>query len=221
MNKFIKIAAPLSLFLVSLCSCGSSKKVEIDLDNYTYMTFKGNDTVGMVDTFGIDIEKMVDDNPNAFGGSDMSIKNDVAGYFDIKTIGDETDKMTNGDIVTLDLGERYTELNEKYNVNLTADNLDFTVNGLKELEEIDPFENIQVTFKDDPTNIGGNTRWCTIDKYYNFPTIECKIDKTTANIGDTVTIEYFSKYDDKTVEQVFALEGGYKITRSKMEVVVE
>ena len=222
MNKVIKIAVPLSLALVSLCSCGSSKKVEIDLDNYTFMTFSGNDTVGIVDSCGIDVQKMVEENSEAFGGSSPAIISDVAGYFDIKTLNDVPLKMSNGDIVTLDLGERYTELNNKYNVMLIADNLEFTVNGLKELEEIDPFSNMQFFFSEIPNEKDSKSRICTFNGEYYLSTVECKIDKEVAELGDTITVEYFSKYGDgTTVEQAFAKDGGYKITRSKMEVVVE
>ncbi len=221
MNKFIKIAAPLSLLLVSLCSCGSSKKVEIDLDNYTFMTFRGNDTVGNVDSFGIDVQKMVEENSEAFGGSSPAIVSDVAEYFN-PTVNDLFNDVSNGDIVTLDLGDKYTELNDKYNVKLTADDLEFTVSGLKELEEIDPFDNMQVFFSEIPNEENSNARICTFTGQYYLSTVDCKIDKELANIGDTVTVEYISKYGDgTTVEQAFAKDGGYKITRSKMEVVVE
>ena len=93
---------------------------------------------------------------------------------------------------------------------------------LKELEEIDPFDNMQVFFSEIPNEENSNARICTFTGQYYLSTVDCKIDKELANIGDTVTVEYISKYGDgTTVEQAFAKDGCYKITRSKMEFVVE
>lgn len=239
--NILKIIVPLSCAIL-LCSCGTtaaqkeessdSKKVDvvnesadsatkIFLKDYATVTFQGYDTVGTESKRSIDVEKMVQDYSDAFGGSNSTIISDVASSFDtFDVIPDKN--LSNGDIVKLSLGEKYKEINNKYNVELIADNLEFTVTGLKELNEVDPFKNLIVKFDENPEDVGGNTRICHVSKGLEPSSdLKYKVDKEIANVGETVTVEYFTDYPDgSTVEERFAANG-YKPTRIKIEYTVE
>lgn len=238
--KIIKIIAPLTCCIL-LCSCGSSNnsnvnsnnnnaateaskdtsapKVKINLKDYALMGYKGNDTVGLPSNFGIDTEKMVQDNAEAFGGSTPAIISDVSEYFDISI---DKDLLSNGDVIHLLVGDRYKELNDKYNVDINADGLEFTVSGLTELQEIDPFDSIDVSFveslADEP---GSQSRVCDLtDNGYCYSSVQYSIDKEIANVGDTVKVTFSSIIDNRTVEQAFA-EDGFKPTQTEKEYIVE
>lgn len=236
--KLIKIIVPLTCCIL-LCSCGSSNnsnvnsnnnntiaetskdisasKVKINLKDYALMGYKGYDTIGLPSHYGLDTEKMVKDNAEAFGGSTPAIISDVVEYFDISI---DKDLLSNGDVIHLLVGDKYKELGDKYNVDVNADGLEFTVSGLKELQEVDPFDHLEVSFLENPEDIGGQSRVCTYGGYYDYDYVECKIDKEIANVGDTVKITFSSTISNRTVEQAFA-ETGFKPTQIEKEYIVE
>lgn len=238
--KIFKIIVPLSCAIL-LCSCGTgtsqneassdSKKVaamveskesatKIYLKDYATMEFDGNDTVGRISKFGIDTEQMVIDNSTVFGGSSDEIILDVAEYIDTKT--DISRYLSNGDTTELIVDDKYTKLEDKYNVNLITDGLEFTVSGLKELEEIDPFEKAELVCTEASKDSEDKSRLCSLSKEkYPSTKVYYKLDKEVAKVGETVTAEIYTKYTDgTTVEQTFAIEG-YKPTRTKAEFTVE
>ena len=232
--KLIKTTLPL-LCCILLCSCGSEKssnvnsnntnsaaskdssaqKVRINLKDYALMEFKGNDTIGQPSNYGLDSVKMIQDNAEAFGGSSPAIISDVESYFDISI---DKQLLSNGDVIHLLVGDRYNELNDKYNVDINADGLEFTVSGLTELQEIDPFDSAEVTFTD-PED-GGQSRICSCFIAGGYSWVDYNIDKEIANVGDTVTVTFSSKLEGRTVEQAFA-EDGFKPTKTEKEYIVE
>lgn len=237
--KLIKIIAPLTCCIL-LCSCGSSNnnnvnsnnnntaaetskdtsasKVKINLKDYALMGYKGNDTIGLPSNFGLDTGKMVQDNAEAFGGSTPAIISDVSEYFDISI---DKDLLSNGDVIHLLVGDRYKELNDKYNIDINADGLEFTVSGLTELQEIDPFDSLELSFIENSEDIGGQSRVCCInDTGFCYSSVQYSIDKEIANVGDTVKVTFSSIIGNRTVEQAFA-EDGFKPTQTEKEYVVE
>lgn len=238
--KIFKIIVPLSCAIL-LCSCGTgtsqneassdSKKAaamdeskesatKIYLKDYATMEFDGNDTVGRISKFGINIEQMVIDNSTAFGGSSDTIILGVAEYIDTKTEA-ASRYLSNGDTVKLKLDDKYTKLEDKYNVDLITDGLEFTVSGLKELEEIDPFEKAELVCMEASKDIEDKSRFCSLSNIKYIRNLYFELDKEVANVGETVTAEFYTEYGDgTTVEQTFAMEG-YKPTRTKAEFTVE
>ena len=233
--KLIKTIAPLTCCIM-LCSCGSTNnsdvnnnnntssqtlkdtsapKMKINLKDYALMGFKGYDTIGDPSNYGIDTEKMVQDNSEAFGGSTPAIISDVSEYFDISI---DKHLLSNGDVIHMLVGDRYKELSDKYNVDINADGLEFTVSGLTELQEIDPFDSAEVTFTD-PLD-GTQSRICSFNIMGCYKWVDCNIDKGVANIGDTVKITFTSALEGRTVEQAFA-EDGFKPTQTEKEYIVE
>ena len=235
--KLIKTTLPL-LCCILLCSCGSEKssnvnsnntnsaaskdssaqKVRINLKDYALMEFKGNDTIGQPSNYGLDSVKMIQDNAEAFGGSSPAIISDVESYFDISI---DKQLLSNGDVIHLLVGDRYNELNDKYNVDINADGLEFTVSGLTELQEIDPFDSIELSFMENQADLGGQSRVCYLtDNGFPCNNVDYNIDKEIANVGDTVTVTFSSQLGDRTVEQAFAVDG-FKPTQTEKEYVVE
>lgn len=238
--KILKIIIPLSCAIL-LCSCGTtaaqkeessdSKKVDvvnesadsatkIYLKDYTSLEFKGYDTVGSSGKFKFDIEKLVKDNAAAFNGDDKTIISDILTSFD--TVDVLPDKhLSNGDTVKMSIDGRIKEINDKYNIELITDNLEFTVTGLNELEEIDPFSKAEYSFENDTTDPSGQNKvFCfSVPSYSTL--LKVQKDKECAKIGETITVEFITLYGDgTTVEQTFAKEG-YKPTRIKAEYIVE
>ena len=196
----------------------SAKKIY--LKDYTTLEFKGYETVGSSGHFNFDIKKLVKDNTGAFGGDNEAIISDVSTSFDTLNIVPNK-YLSNGDIVKMDIGGRFKELNDKYHIELITDDLEFVVTGLKELEEIDPFSKAEYSFENDTTDPTGQNKVFFFSVPYYSSKLKIQKDKECAKIGETITVEFITLYGDgTTVEQTFAKEG-YKPTRTKAEFTVE
>lgn len=239
-SKFLKVAAPISCILL-LCSCGKANntktestapkatdssisttvaKVQINLTDYFHNTCEGYDTVGYSKKYGIDVNQMIVDHPAAFGlpepyvedAQSDAVLNNLLKSIDIEEI-ERFDHYANGDKIKITWKEDYKSLNDVYNVEFVPGSSEFTVSGLTELQEIDPFENIKVSFSE----VDGKTVCTTTG---NAPEIECVLDKEDFNMGDTVKISLVPKDKDTSIEDYYA-ESGLKPTATEKEFKAE
>ena len=147
MKKYCVIAGIFSLSLL-LTGCGRTK---INLNDYLTVEYDGYDTVGRASK-SFDMEKMISENPSAFGlkgevsemellGVEMVLDEALDGSLD------KSSELSNGDTITYHWeisGE--DALKEKYPVNFTHADTTYTVEGLEQAEEFDPFAELTVTF---------------------------------------------------------------------------
>lgn len=241
-SKFLKVAAPISCILL-LCSCGKAnntktestapktkdssisttiEKVQINLTDYFHNKYEGYDTFGYSTQYGVNVNQMIVDHPAAFGlpepytedSASNSVLNDLLKNIDIDSL-ERLDHYSNGDVIKINWSENYKAVNdnEKYNVEFVPGSSEFTVSGLTELQEIDPFEKIQVSFSE----IDGKAV-CSITG--NEPEIECVLDKEDFKMGDTVKITLVSRNNGMTIEDIYA-ENGLKPIPTEKEYKAE
>lgn len=85
------------------------------------------------------------------GYGEMSIKfdkekllEDLSNY--IRCELNKTSKLSNGDVITLEWKNNYEKFAEKYKVTIKAEDMEIAVKELEEIEKVDIFEGINVTF---------------------------------------------------------------------------
>ena len=205
--------------VLTLCAvmtgCG---KVEIELNDYVQVDFNGYDTIGAV-RYSIDFDSMIAENPNAFGLSEnysqqdglsvrAALSNAIGGSFD------ENNLLTNGDSIEFAWSVNEEKLIEKYPVTLIYSDMEYTVSGLEELKDFDPFEYIEVSFSgvapDGQLLINTDNDIPIKDIYFNAESFY------GLSNGDTVTITA----DAGNLEQ-YALTKGYRLVKSSQEYTVE
>ena len=145
--KAVLAAGAVLTLCAVMAGCG---KVEIELNDYVQVDFNGYDTIGAV-RYSIDFDSMIAENPNAFGLSEnysqqeglsvrAALSNAIGGSFD------ENNLLTNGDNIEFAWSVNEEKLIEKYPVTLIYSDMEYTVSGLEELKDFDPFEYIEVSF---------------------------------------------------------------------------
>ena len=183
-------SATIVVLSLNLCTvltgCGRTK---INLNDYLTVKYDGYETVGTASS-SFDMEKMISENPSAFGlkgeisemellGVEMMLDDTINGSLD-KTSG-----LSNGDTITYHweiAGEN--SLKEKYSVNFVHEDNSYTVEGLEQAEEFDPFGGISVTF----SGIAPFGK-VSIDENAEAPYLIYDIDKTSGlKNGDTIKV---------------------------------
>lgn len=148
-KKTILMAAVLLSPCLALTGCGRSS---VNLNDYLTLTSSGYNTVGTAG-YTFDYEKMIMDNPKAFGleenysemefyGVELALDSAFSGSLD------KNSDLSNGDTVTFhwDMTDT-TEIEEKYPVRLSYADETLTISGLEEAEVIDPFAGVAVSFE--------------------------------------------------------------------------
>lgn len=138
--NIIRLTA-LLLASVLLTGCG---RADIDPNDYLELSLSGLDTAASA-AFDIDYEKMVMDNPRAFGIKEEdggeAAENAVA-YLRQYLVGapDKGSKLSNGDIISFEWDADCKEkLEDKYRIRLALADKEITVSGLREAVRFDPF----------------------------------------------------------------------------------
>lgn len=128
-RKVILCAAVFSIALL-VTGCGRTK---VDLNDYLTLECEGYDTVGKAD-FTFDYEKLIDDNPKAFGLSKDYSDEDYLGVLlsiDSYIDGDldKTDSLSNGDTVTFKWDVDEENLNELFPISAVYSDKKLEVSG--------------------------------------------------------------------------------------------
>lgn len=127
--------------------CGTTT---INANDYLTISTEGVDTKGTA-SYHLDTEKLINDNLKAFGLEDDSDMEyfDALGRIEVGLKGklDKSDELSNGDEVTFKWKvKNLDEIEEKYKVKLEYSDKSFTVEGLEEPQEFDPFDYVTVSF---------------------------------------------------------------------------
>ena len=211
----------------SFTSCGEKKesKKTVDINKYVDYSFSGIDTKGTCN-IKIDYDKMVEENYRAFGlKSDFTNedKSEVIKKLKAELQGNisTSDFLSNGDSIKFIWNEKNIDkLEDEYPIDIEYSSLDWNVDGLDEVIEIDPFEMLRVSFSGTAPNgtmdmqvlkkaelINESTR-PTYTFHYNY-------DKNSGlRNGDVVTITIADSDDD--IEQ-----SGYFAAQRSKEYIVE
>ncbi len=144
-TAFLKLALLLP-FAFALQGCGTE---EVNLNDYLGCTFEGNDTIGNAQ-YTMDFVRLVEDHYSAFGikkNHDRSDVDSIAVELSKMLIGtfDEKSNLSNADSITFSWNSdmNVADVEKKYSVSLMYSDQTFTVSGLTELEEINPFDHFR------------------------------------------------------------------------------
>ena len=127
--------------------------------------------------------------------------------FDVKPDSD----LSNGDVVTVTASWN-EDYEKKAGVKILSKEQEFTVEGLEEVKEVDPFEDIEVTFSGTPPYVYPNWTNNSDDDYLRYLWFNFE-DYDSLDVGDTVTLTV-----DESEEN--ALANGYKFTQTSKEYTV-
>lgn len=114
-------------------------KAKIDLNKYINVEFDGYNSVGTAKVV-FDYDAFEKDHENHLDVSTERFTSNIICEID------KSQKLSNNDTVTLSWKFDANELKEEYNVVVLASEINYTVDGLKELEKFDPFEGVEVEF---------------------------------------------------------------------------
>ena len=127
--------------------------------------------------------------------------------FDVKPDSD----LSNGDVVTVTASWN-EDYEKKAGVKILSKEQEFTVEGLEEVKEVDPFEDIEVTFSGTPPYVYPDWTNNSEDDYLRYLWFNFE-DYDSLDVGDTVTLTV-----DESEEN--ALANGYKFTQTSKEYIV-
>ncbi len=174
-------------------------KPSINLNKYIKVEFEGYNTVGRAEIV-FDLEQFEKDYEKKLASKiDRKSKTSIVESFKEDCVDCELDKdesLSNGDIVKLEWDCNETKALDKYGHKLKYSDIEYTVEGLEELESFDPFEGVSVIF--DGIEPDG-TAEISIDSKNEFNSdISFFLDKSdNLSNGDMVTIS-ISEYSDIT-----------------------
>lgn len=183
----------LCMGLLSFSACGS-KKVEINLDDYLEVEIDGYDTAGYAE-FYIDFDEMFADHIDSFGFTEedeewlllyISLASNITGELD------REENLSNGDKITFtwELDTEKTE--EMFDVKFTYTDQIFTVNDLEKLEEVNPFEGVEVAF----VGASPNGKMIVVNEPED-SNLSLKVSKDYGlSNGDVISLEITAKYDN-------------------------
>lgn len=220
------LSAFTAALVLSACavSCGEKKenKKTVEINEYVDYSFSGIDSKGTCNIV-IDYEKMVEENRRAFGLKSDYSDDDLAEVVDkleSELQGDinTSDFLSNGDNIKFIWNENDIEkIEDEYNINIKYSTLDWSVSGLDEVVEIDPFESLEVTFSGTAPN--GKMDMEVLQKAASANdmsyTFHDNADKNSElKNGDVVTISIEDSDDD--IEMA-----GFSATQRSKEYTVE
>lgn len=138
MKKRIVFIGVLASSLLALTGCG---KTTVDANEYLQLDVSGYNIVGTA-SWNFDAEQFIMDNSSAFGVSDTSEMEYLSAIVNVEEYLngelDKEDNLSNGDVVTFKWNSSNVDkLEEKYNINIKAEDKTIDVSSLEEPKEID------------------------------------------------------------------------------------
>lgn len=199
-------------FLCSIMLTGCGEK-EINLEDYLSVSYSGSNGYA---TAHIDFDYL------GFGDAISSNSKENLSIFELAAAADNVkvnvdgntdDNLSNGDQFTVSF-EWNTDSAKSLGLKYIGENKEFTVEGLEDVKEIDPFENLDVTFSGiSPYGNANYTNNRTNDLLHFNYLVE---PMNNLKNGDTVKL-----YINDSDPQKKALQNGYLLTATEKEFVVE
>jgi len=206
MKKKLLLTAAGVMMAFMLTACGKTK---IDLNEYVKINFEGYDTIGTA-SIEFDYKHFVKDNDDSLRltkegeeerrdmkdaakelGLDNSAADMLATY--LKGELDRSEGLSNGDEVTFTWDLDIDEIEERFKVELTYDDITEKVKGLTEAEAFDPFDGFTLEFSGTAPNGVAEVR----DNTSNDLSLRYELDKSNGlSNGDVITVTVSSYYGD-------------------------
>ena len=213
-SKWLFLSAIPLMFV--LTSCG---RTEINLNDYLSVTMTGYDTMGQA-SYTLDGETMLKDNAEAFGLDEKStvldaakVWTDVSSYLHGDL--DKTEDLSNGEVIHFkwENGDM-SALEDSYKVKLVGTDYDITVSGLTDVQEVNPFEYVTVSFSGIAPNGQGSAR-SKPDAPVN---LNFQMSKESGlKNGDTVTVSVVYPNGD----EMYYKRNGYIFTETSKQYTVD
>lgn len=208
-TKFITMGTLLILMLGMLTACGKKK---IDVSETLTLNFSGFNGYGIAE-----IENAYDWEDEAFKEAGIEDIDSFSALGDGLTIESAVsyevnpkDNLSNGDEVTVK-ATFDNEAVEKYNIEFKANERKFTVEGLPEIEQVDLFENIEISYQGIAPDVTAAIVNTGTDSYVS---TSYELDKRNGlNVGDIITVT-------ATYSKDRLLESGYKVESDTKEFEV-
>jgi len=167
-TKKLFVSCILGLMLLSMVGCNKDEKKEekvatdsktIDLNKYVSVEFSGYNTMGEAeatfdsDAFAKDYKDKIKVKVKDGKGSDMEMNMElnlgsepynVLRIYCAKFDADKTSELSNGDVVKIVWDCDDEKAKEYFGYKLKYSDIEYKVEGLKELESFDPFEHVKV-----------------------------------------------------------------------------
>lgn len=213
MGKKLICAALALAAAAALSSCGKKNfKVTEDL-TMTYSGFNGYGTADLdKDDWYADIVEEYGEDMDFMEQLELAANLDNAVQFSVEP----SENLSNGDKITVTVEVNNDKLKE-YKFKLTGGTETFTVAGLEDVEEFDPFENVTVTFEGVAPNA---TARVTAENNTGIISLNYKLDKNTGlSNGDQVVVTA-SPYSGSDLE-TYCMGLGKKPTASEKTYTVE
>ena len=237
-KKGLVLAGALLLTMFALTGCGKTK---INLNDYVEVNFSGYNTAGQAEINELKIRNdIILDHWETFGLTEEQHENEQAAANEdtrqfVESVSYSLDKMSglqNGDAVTLQWNVQEKELDElakKIKAEFVYSDMTFTVEGLEEPEDWDPFEGTEINYRgklpfvsvdyiEHPagSDVPGLI-WTNSDTDFNNSAEESvdaeHISRGLEN-GDTITVN-ISAPDGQDIMQFCAMQGKRPIALSK------
>lgn len=237
-KKGLVLAGALLLTMLTLTGCGKTK---INLNDYVEVNFSGYNTAGQAEIDELKIRNdIILDHWETFGLTEEQHENEQAAANEdtrqfVGSVSYSLDKISglqNGDAVTLQWNVQEKELDElakKIKAEFVYSDMTFTVEGLEEPEDWDPFEGTEINYRgklpfvsvdyiEHPagSDVPGLI-WTNSDADFNNSAEESAdaehISRGLEN-GDTITVN-ISAPDGQDIMQFCAMQGKRPIALSK------
>ena len=180
--------------VLMLSSCGAKGEMMnglrvIDVREYVSVTFSGVDTIGTaemtVDYDGLTV---------CLHGEDYTEWDRDTIEFDIEVRAENTEGLSNGDVFTVNVIPDSLEL---YDCCVKETELTYTVEGLEEMERVDVFEGLEITYDGTCPYVKATVSNPSMDLFIQSVRYEVSPDWFTE--GDTVTV--CAVYDEETARK--------------------
>lgn len=214
-------AVVLLIAVVAVVLLVNYQKKKVNVNEYISVEYTGCNTAGVAEVYldEYEFEKAVikAQGKKMKGLSDwdslLSSNYDIYNLMDsIEFEVEPADGLSNGDEITVTI-EYDKALAKKVGIRLITKEQKFTVEGLSEVEAIDPFEDVEVEFSGTAPYVYASYWNNSSNDYLMWLTYSFDKD-SDLNVGDTVTLTVDATEED-------ALENGYTFTQTSKEYVVE
>lgn len=199
----------------------SNRKTRLSLNDYVSIEYDGYDGYGTADVI-FDWDALEKKFAEIYGKKDIDEVKALSNALSLSTLEDSIrydldkyDSLSNGDKITLTWSYD-NELADKYKIEFEGDKKTFTVSDLKEVEEIDPFKDLEVTFSGTSPYASVSWEITSKDEIYDYISFDASKDDNLAD-GETITIT-LDTYDN---DEYFLSEFGCKFSQTSKEYTCE
>ena len=226
-KKMVGIGAGVLVLLIAVVAFIATRPQKVKLEDYVSVTFSGYDTMGNA-TYTFDVEAFckeyagkIEYQTPALGESmddqaicQMLLQDCVSGSLN------KNQELANGDEVTYEWNCDDKTALEKYDVKLSYDDMKFTVEGLEEVQEVDPFENVKLEYTGTAPN-GRVEVVCDSTEDWAQALVYSADPYRDLDNGDTVTVSIAQDDMGDEWERVFLENYGVKFTATEKEYTVD